>query len=381
MAGVRVDVKADLLQWACERSGDGEAALRKKFANLDLWISGDVRPTLRQLEDFAKAARVSIGYLFLPEPPVEKLPLQDLRTVGDKGVRKPSPDLLDMVHLCQQRQEWYRDYAQRNDLEPVEFIGSATLESDTKDVAAEMCQIFDFSVSARKDCSNPNELMRLFVERIEESGVLVMISGVVKNSTNRPLKTEEFRGFALADRNAPVIFINGADYKPAQMFTLAHECGHLWLGKSAVSDVGLNDSSTKGTESWCNSVAAELLVPLDDLKSIVSGNPIEQIERYRHTFKVSKPVILRRLLDAKLISLADFDREYALAFKLASTSTSRSSGGDFYNTLPIRVSRRFVKALVADVQTGETSYTESFKLLGISSAKTFRGISQKVETQ
>jgi hypothetical protein len=102
VATIRVDVKPELLRWACERAGDGAAALREKHF-VDEWISGDRKPTLKQIEDFAKAAHVPVGYLFLLEPPEEKLPIRDLRTVASRGVYRPSPDLLDVVYLCQQR--------------------------------------------------------------------------------------------------------------------------------------------------------------------------------------------------------------------------------------------------------------------------------------
>src|SRR5262249_31074949 len=161
-------------------------------------------------------------------------------TVGGKGVRRPSPDLLDVIYLCQQRQEWYREYADRHGLDAATFVGSATLKSSPIDVAEEMRRTLGFDLAARHGCANAAESLRLFVDHAEAAGVLVMVSGVVKNSTNRPLDPDEFRGFALADRLAPVVFVNGVDSKPAQMFTLAHELAHLWLGESAVSDVSLS---------------------------------------------------------------------------------------------------------------------------------------------
>ena len=119
----RVELKPELLRWARERSGVEAAVLARRFPQLALWERGELSPTLKQLESFAKATHTPVGYLFLPEPPVERVPIPDFRTVGNERIGHPSPDLLDTLYLCQQRQEWYRGFAQAEGEERVSFVG------------------------------------------------------------------------------------------------------------------------------------------------------------------------------------------------------------------------------------------------------------------
>ena len=141
------------------------------------------------------------------------------------------------------------------------------MTDDVVTAAGRIRDVLGFALAARREMSTWTDALRLFIEQADAAGIMVMCSGVVLNNNRRHLNPQEFRGFAITDDLAPVIFINGSDSKSAQMFTLAHELAHIWLGQSAVSDAEAGRLPTDEIERWCNQVAAELLVPLDVLRS------------------------------------------------------------------------------------------------------------------
>lgn len=377
---MRVEVRPELLHWAVERAGARTPSLYERFPHLEDWERGEAQPTLKQLEAFAKAAYVPVGFLFLSEPPEEKLPIPDLRTVGGKGVQRPSPDLLDVIYLCQRRQSWYQDYAESIGEDARPFVGSAKVTHSADHVAEDMRRQLGFSIAERREFRTWEEALRRFIEQTEEAGILVMVSGVVGSNNRRVLDPDEFRGFALADRLAPLVFINGADTKAAQMFTLAHELAHIWLGKSALTDGGPASSPTHNVETWCNRVAAELLVSLTELRrELGKDDPINAVSRLARAFKVSTLVILRRLLDAHAISRDRFDRAYTAEIAKLTAKAKNGGGGNFYLTQGARLSRRFARAIITSALEGQTLFRDAFQMLGISKEKTFRELGRSLE--
>ena len=83
----RVDVKPELLRWARERARLDLAVLVRRFPRYLEWERGTARPTLKQLEAFARTSRAPVGYLFLSEAPIEEVPIPDFRTVGDSEIK------------------------------------------------------------------------------------------------------------------------------------------------------------------------------------------------------------------------------------------------------------------------------------------------------
>jgi len=379
----RAPVRPELIRWARERAGIHDADdLMGRFPKLAEWETGETQPTLKQLEAFAQAVHVPIGYLFLPEPPQEPLPIPDFRTHDGRGVGRASPDLLDMIYACQERQGWYRDFAAVVRMPEAAFVGSASLDDRPQDVAARMAETLGFDVAHRAACRTWEEALRLFIAQADGAGVLVMVSGVVLSNNRRALDPEEFRGFALADRRAPLVFINGADTKSGQMFTLAHELAHIWLGSSAVSDASAAPlNGYRREEVWCNAVAAELLVPLDALRpALQPDEPLDEaMQRLARQFKVSTLVILRRLLDAGALDRPAFDRAWAAErARLRELVRAGAGGGDFYRTTLSRVSRRFARALVESTLEGQTLYRDAFRMLGVKKTETFHNIGREV---
>jgi Zn-dependent peptidase ImmA (M78 family)/transcriptional regulator with XRE-family HTH domain len=378
----RVAVSPALLRWARERAELDVPTLAERFPKLPEWEGGEAQPTLKQLEAFAKAVHVPFGYLMLPEPPQEPLPVPDFRTVAGRAVRRPSPNLLDTIYACQERQGWYREFAQITRQRELAFVGSASLDTAPERVAADMRAALAFDIDARRDCATWSDALRLFIRQADQAGILVMVSGVVLNNNRRHLDADEFRGFALSDRLAPLVFINGADTKAAQMFTLAHELAHLWLGASALSDVSAAPpTGHRREEIWCNAVAAEFLVPLAVLRTeLVRGEALDAtLQRLARRFKVSTLVILRRLLDAGQLTRNRFDPAWdAEIERLRQFTRDGAGGGDFYRTTLARVSRRLARALVESTLEGQTLYRDAFRMLGVAKTETFNHIGREV---
>lgn len=374
----RVAVNPSLLSWALDRSGlTADDSRYERFAR---WAAGDEQPTFRQLETFATATHAPLGYLFLPAPPVEKVPIPDFRTMGNAGVVTPSPDLLDTIYQSQTRHDWYRAYAIEQEFEPLPFVGSVSVGDPVEQVADDIRRAIGFTMDQRVQYRRWEDALRQLIDAIESVGVLVMVSGIVGGNTRRKLNPEEFRGFALTDPMAALIFVNGADSKAAQIFTMVHELVHVWLGETALSEAGMAIQASNAHEVWANQVAAEVLVPVANLRTDYRGNAdIPELQRLAKLYKVSTLVVLKRIHDAGFLSWDDYRKRYAAELaRVKEIMAVKGSGGNYYDTQPLRVSQNFSRAVIVDALEGRTLFRDAYGLLGAAKRKTFDGLAEKL---
>ena len=122
-----------------------------------------------------------------------------------------------------------------------------------------------------------------------------------------------FRGFILVDNIAPLIFVNGADSKSAQVFTIIHELVHLIIGESGLLSAEPSQFQSKNDEEkFYNTVAAKFLFPEEEFvtdwyRHFGDGKVYETLA---NIYKVSPIVVGRRAVELKLINIKEFKKFY-----------------------------------------------------------------------
>lgn len=364
---LQITLQPAVLQWARERAGISleELARKAKVSRervLEWERSGKI--SIAQADRLAGCTYTPLGLLYLTEPPDEPLPIADFRTRTDDPPPHSSPDLLETIHLMQRRQSWMRDELIESGTDPLAYIGAYGLAESPLQVAAAMRQFLNLAdgwAAVEGSRTNVLELMR---DRAEAAGVLVVFNGIVGNNTRRKLDPDEFQGFALVDAYAPLIFVNGADVKAAQIFTLSHELAHLFVGESGLSKFVDLDPGHHAIEQFCNEVAAEFLVPEADLRAFwpmvkSSADPYRTLARH---FKVSSIVGARRALDLNLISRDAFHQFYR-AYREG--QPQRRSGDNFWNLPKWRIGPKFAAAVIRATKAGRLPYREAYALTGL----------------
>ncbi len=379
-----VRVTGAVIRWARQRAKLEPEALAKKLGkgytadHVVAWETGTAFPTFGQAEKLADQLRIPFGILFMAKPPVIHIPIPDRRVVAGTPQGVPSLEFLDVINDCLIRQAWYRDDQAQSGALKLAFIGRFTDRDNVSTVADDIAETLSLNDVVRKDCQTWEGFLGIFIERLEAAGIMVMRNSIVGYSTNRGLSVDEFRGFAISDSLAPLIFVNGKDSRSAQIFTLAHEVAHLWIGQSAISNPNPKTAAgdlKNAIEIFCNKVAAELLVPEKNVNNLwrLGISPEANVAQIAVFHRVSRTVAAIRARDLNRISLSaankiiDNENERFAATK--QKAKEREGGPGFWTLFGGRNSPRLLDAVVNALREGRVFYRDAANLLGLKAEK------------
>ena len=361
MSVVRVNMQSHMLAWALDSTGLPEAELEKRFPKLSQWHSGEARPTLKQARELAKLARIPFGRLLLDEPSGERVGVTDFRTVGNKAMGTVSVDLRETIRSSQNRLAWYADFADAEGIASPTMYASATVEHDPAETAERIRELL--GIERGKPLPGSDKVAEL-AAAMEEDGILVARNSIVGNTTSRKLSVGEFRGFTIEDGGYVLVFVNTADAKTAQLFSLAHELGHVVLGRTGISD----HSEHADVERWCNRFAAAVIAPLEAVERFFTdADLLDSVNRLSQRFGLSREAMLWRLVELGFTSREEASGVIGLV--KASPSEPRESGGapPFHVLVRSRVGGRFYDTVTHAWSHGQIAERDAARYLGASS--------------
>ncbi len=330
------------------------------FVNKEKWLTKEDYPTYKQLVKISEAFHIPFGYLFLEKIPEKKLPITHYRTFNP-NTHSISDELFDTIIQVKKMQEWIKDILLEWGHTPLPYAGKYNIHIDKQIIVNEIKKVLKLESGWAEGKINWKEAFDFLVNKFEETGIFVVINGVVGNNTHRKLEVSEFRGFVLYDEIAPFVFINNNDFESAKIFTLIHELVHILIGQTASFDLRNLLSADNEIEKFCDRCAAEFLVPENELKNIKDIN----YENLARQFKVSQIVIARRLLDMKRISKDEFFTFYNDYAQKQMKTKKEKSGGNFYNTTFYRYRKKLLYLLNYAVKSNTIMYRDFYKILNL----------------
>lgn len=386
MAKTEAFINPVMLVWARTRArftqDDLADYMRVKSEHVVDWESGKKRPTMNQAEKMAKKLGVSLFEFYLDTPPQNRddTPIPDLRTIQNEKSAEISLNFRKLLDEVSFQQNWFSEYIQETGGQPLEFVGKFATTSDPIAVALDIRTTLKIDLRDRANSKSWEEWLAQMVAQIENHGIIVMRNSSVGFNTQASLDVEEFRGFVICDKYAPLIFINASDTKAAMIFTLAHELAHIWVNESSINNPD-NASpaavSTPDVEVFCNKVAAELLVPEQEFKNIWRSHLDldANIQALSKHFRVSNLVILRRALDSAFISnetysarhvvMVNFWKEAKARDKDALKENDSASGPPMKNRVSYNYGRLFSNTVLQAVKRGALMYRDAAQVLNL----------------
>ena len=360
MAEYMKGINPAIIKWARERSGytleEVADSLNKDPETISDWESGSSAPTYAQLEKLADKCKRPIALFFFPEVP-EEPDLVNQLALRSSEIEALSPNIRLLLRHAAARQVSLMELNMgANPMETRIFRDlHAQLDDSVADLALQAREYLEISVETQASWKTPTEAFEIWRDRIEEKGIFVFKDAFQDDFVD---------GFSLVHDEFPVIYLNNSRPHTRQIFSLFHELAHLLLRRNGITR-GVKTGGEK-IERFCNRFAAEFLVPSSDLETRLDFPDYDDTaiwELARH-YKVSRPVILLKLIDQRILKPTDYGRMTKKWKEVHESNLEKAAesknhgGGDSYNTRTVYLGYRFLELAFRRYHQGGCSIEE-----------------------
>ena len=388
MARVAKNHNPEMLKWVRLDLGlsleQAAKFMRIDPQRLEKFENGEVRPTRKQLFDFANKYGTSIISFYLNSPPsngvIEKMAYFRMpnRDISSSELALTKLFVKDILV----RQAILKDLLEDLDEAiPSNLSQLISIDNSISDAATKITDKFDLDqiIADPKKRKENRSLFQKIRSQCEAKGIFVLMAGY-HEMRNTHLGDHVFRGVSLADDVAPIIVINSKESGRAHSFTLLHELAHICIGSIGVSrnpsdiDVGANEMEV---ERFCNDVASEILLPAVEIDELGRYTDTEEAEvairKIADMWVVSEFLVAYRLYRVNKISGSCF-RSLAARYRKRwitheeerrRSRTDSSGGPSVYTVKRAYIGRPIVDLVRRGVASGELRYFDAAKLLGV----------------
>jgi Zn-dependent peptidase ImmA (M78 family) len=373
-------INPSVLRWAREAQGlsvdDVALQLKRQPEEIESWEQGTSAPTYAQLEKLAyKVYRRPLAVFFLPKPPPEPELKREFRSLPDFEIERLAPATRYQVRKARALQISLNELndgknpSERKIFRDISFSASTNISRG----AALIRTYLGVTLKEQSSWASADEALKQWRDRIEGSGVFVF---------KESFKQKEISGFCIYDDEFPIIYVNNSTSKTRQIFSLFHELAHLLLHKNAIAKldedyVDFLAPAEQRIERFCNSIAAAFLVPDEDfnvrIKEVVPIDDKRIVALARH-YNVSREVILRKILDRRMIDEANYKEKIE---EWASQATGGGGGGDYYATQASYLGNTYLRLVFSKHYQGKISLEQVADYLGVRS-KSVGGLEELV---
>lgn len=374
----QVKINREILKWArtsAKVSMEKAAKAISKNAKIEKikeWESqeGMDYPTESQLKKLARLYRRPIDIFKLPYIPREFPKLKDFR--ADK--QELDTAVVFIMREMQDKQDWLKNFYIKSKTGKLPFVGRFNIKSDPDTVARDIRKTLGINPA-----TNSLKPLKYWIDKAEAKRIFVTLSS--NFHTRLKLNSDVFKAFAIADPHAPFIFINSEDWDHGQLFSLAHELAHVWIGVSGISnDTGImgNTSDLHQVERFCNDVAIRLLLPLEDLILFI---PSKGEVQHKHIAKIGRKlglsqqsIVLRAqklgiITDTQSRELFKQSNDAWKEFLDKESRKPKSSGGPNYYIMQLRRnSKGFSNVVMNSYKNGKLKGSDASRLLNMREA-------------